>query len=108
LVELRDVFDFPASRRLKRRNAFSNAAARFVIFFFISTKATDEVFRVRFTYFAKRTLAESGQIIPRFVESGASFRRRRRRIDAVSYSIAISAPNNVLFRKVRAFSSKKL
>jgi hypothetical protein len=110
LVELRDVFDFPSllpSTTTKTRFQTPPRASFFSFSF--RRKPPDEALgRIRFTYFAKRAPVASGQIIPRFVESGAPFRRRRRRIDAVSYFIAISAPKGVLFRKVRAFSSKKL
>lgn len=109
MVELRDVFEFPSflpSTTTKTRSRTPPRASFFSFSF--RRKPPDEALgRVRFTYFAKRALAASGQIIPRFVESGAPFRRRRRRLDAVSYFIAILAPKDALFRKVRAFSPKK-
>lgn len=109
MVELRDVFDFPPSPTFKTSKTRFRTPPRASFFSssFRRKPPDGALFRIRFTYFAKRTRVASGQIIPRFVESGAPFRRRRRRFDAVSYFIAISAPKRVLFRKVRAFSSKK-
>jgi hypothetical protein len=109
LVELRDVFKFsPYSPSTTTKTKYRTPPRASFFSFSFRRKPPDEaLFRIRFTYFAKRTRVASGQIIPRFVESGAPFRRRRRRIDAVSYSIANLAPKDVLFRKVRVFSSKK-
>lgn len=109
MVELRDVFKFPSFSTFETPKTSSRTPPRASFFSFsFRRKPPDKALvRIRFTYFAKQAFVASGQIIPRFVESGAPFRRRRRRFDAVSYFIAISAPKRVLFRKVRVFFLKK-